>query len=788
MSHFGETARLAVCLLGISASASAQFATNVVVPQSRIVTASGSTSALRLVQISAEIDVVQRVAVTAISIDLENASSAQQEAELLLPVPDDAIVRSFDFTGKSQEPTAQLLPRGAAKATYDSLVSRARDPALLEFAGRATVRSSVFPIGPRDRCRVRLVYEHVLPADGDRVDYELPRSESLASGAPWRVEARIRSVRPIATVYSPSHSFAIERAAENVARLRLSGAASADPGSIQFSWLVAGDGVNGSFYVYPEPGTDGGYFLLLGGVPVTRDPEKERGRRREVIVVLDTSGSMAGKKIEQAKAAALQVLEGLDDGERFNVVPYDDTVSSFATVPVPKSDSMMAAARRYVEALGAKGGTNIDGALKLALSQEHDESALPILLFLTDGLPTVGEKSEVAIRDNAKAANRHGRRIFTFGVGDDVNAPLLDFLASSSRATSAYVRPEESVEKRVSEVFARLKGPILASPRIAVFDAAGEEAHARVFDVLPALLPDLYDGDELLLAGRFRGTEPLFLELSGDYLGAERSFRFRLAPDRASLAATFVPRIWASRRIGVLVDELRQQGALAVSAGAAAPASTPPHTELLDEVYRLSREFGVMTEYTAFLALEGTDLAADALNLDRLESAVRNRLQNVRSGRAAIAQSANTRNQAASQRVNRRNRLVDAAMNEIEIQGVAQIADRAFYRRGERWIDSRLPRSEDRKPPDEVVAFGSRRHDGIVLRLTAHGRQGVVALRGDVLLELDGKRVLLLGPRSSAPTPPSASAPTSSPAAAQNPLPPAPAAAPVAPAAAAAKN
>lgn len=759
MKIVGFAVRVLVGVLSTIPLASAQFATNVIVPQSRVVAANGATSAIRVVQITAEIDITQRVGVTALSIDLENLSSAQQEAELLIPVPDDAVLRSFDFTGKSQEPTTQLLPRGAAKATYDSLVSRVRDPALLEFAGRATVRSSVFPIPPRDKMRVRLVYEHLLPAEGDRIDFELPRSEIHSNSVPWRVEARIQATRPISTVYSPSHALKSERLAPNTFRLRLSNDDAQEPGSIQFSFLIEGDGVNGSFYAYPDSRSDGGYFLLLGGVPVTRDPELERTRRREVIVVLDTSGSMAGPKLEQAKAAALQVLEGLNEGESFNVIDYDDLVSAFATAPVPKSTNTMTLARDYVARLGASGGTNIDGALAHALAQDHDVETLPIVLFLTDGLPTVGVKSESLIRDNAKAANRHARRIFTFGVGEDVNAPLLDFLASSSRAVSAYVRPSESVEKRVSEVFGKLKGPILASPQITLFDVDGNAADARVSELMPANLLDLYDGDELVLAGRYRGKEPLILELRGDYFGTERAFRFRLNPDRASLTAAFVPRIWASRRIGHLIDQLRQDGAGPPSAGS---ASKPVDGELLAEIYRLSSEYGVMTEYTAFLALEGTDLRADALNLDRLDTNVRTRLQNIRSGRAAIAQSQNARSQSSQQRGNRRNRMVDATLKEVEIGGVAQIADRAFYQRGERWIDSRLPRSQDATPPDEIATFGSERHDAIFRTLLAQGRQAVIALKGDLLLEIDGKRVLLLGPRSSA-TFPTAAAPTPTP-------------------------
>ncbi len=715
---------LALTALLFTASARAQFARNVVVPQSRSIATGGGATSIAIVDVGADVDVMQRVAVTSLTIHLRNLAATVEEAEILMPIPDGATIRSFDFLGKSSEPTAKVLPVDEARRTYESLVSKIKDPAILEFAGRAMVRSSVFPVPGKGTQTVRLVYEHLLEGDGDRIDYELPRSESLAACAiPWRVEVRLRASKPIASAYSPTHSFQQIRVAENELRLRLMLDAAREPGPIDFSYLLQGDGVNGSYFLYPDRGDDG-YFLLLGGVPVKRDPKLEKSRKREVVVVLDTSGSMAGTKIEQAKAAALQVLEGLDEGERFNIIDYSDQVRSFESEPIAKTKDAVLRARGYIETMKALGGTNLHGALERALAQPHDEAMIPIVLFLTDGLPTIGVTDEATIRGDAETENKFRRRIFTFGVGDDVNAPLLDVIATRSRATSAYVRPNEAVEKRVSEVFVKLKDPILASPQIAILDTSGKPADARAVDLLPTPLPDLFDGDELVLTGRYRGKEPLVLEIRGDYLGTMRAFRFELNPAKASLECAYVPRLWASRRIGFLVDQLRQAGAV----GKDAKIDEKANSEVANEVYRLSREFGVMTEYTAFLALEGTNLDAEKLNVGEMNRRIASRLQNVRTGRGAIVQAINTRGQAAQSQQNRRNRMLDSTFKNVEIQGVAQIGDRAFYKRGDRWIDSKLPRSADPITPAETVEFDSEAHRTLVGRLLMAGRQGVIAL------------------------------------------------------------
>src|SRR5690606_3543754 len=229
-----------------------------------------------------------------------------------------------------------------------------------------------------------------------------------------------------------SHVLEVQRRAPDVVRVKVTPESiKADTGAVRISALLEtpeGEGVSASLMAYPDPEVAagdhgiGGYFMLLAGLPA--DAAKERQVKREVILVIDRSGSMRGEKIEQAREAARQVIEGLDDGEAFNIVDYSDTIEVFAANPVIKSDETMAEAREYLDALRPHGGTNIHDALLTALRQEPTEDALPMVLFLTDGLPTVGKRREVDIREGARGANMHNRRVFTFGVGVDVNAPL----------------------------------------------------------------------------------------------------------------------------------------------------------------------------------------------------------------------------------------------------------------------------------------------------------------------------------------------------------------------------
>jgi Ca-activated chloride channel family protein len=750
-------------------------------------------ASVQLTSVATTVAVTDQVASTTLVMTLTNPGNGQQEAQFLVPVPDGASVRAFGIDSLGSEPTAKIIPKDEARRIYDSIVAKARDPGLLEFAGFGVIRSSVFPVPAHGTQTVRLTYEQLLPSDGsdksDRVDFVLPRTESLeATGVSWTFSADIRSQRPISTVYSPSHEIVTERIDPKHITVKLMTSSMAQPGSFRLSYLMPrdGDDLAASVLFYPDPEINdgkGGYFLLLTGLPA-KSPDADKSLKREVTIVIDRSGSMRGPKIEQAREAALEVVEGLREGERFNIIDFSDSIASFSDKPVAKDGDSIAKARTYLKGIQPNGGTDIYDAVTEALHQEPTPGTLPVVLFLTDGLPTVGQTSESTIKEVAAKANPYNRRIFTFGVGFDVNAPLLRGLALQTRAASTFVLPEENVEVKVGGVFRKLSGPVLAMPKLA---AQGGDTRS-IREVQPGALPDLYDGDQLVVLGQYTDSAAGKLVLSGNFLGHERTFEFSFEPGKATTRNAFVPRLWASRKIASLIDQIRQSAA---DSHIADPAHDAKTKELVDEVVRLSTKWGILTEYTAFLAVEpgasGFGAAPDmirsgtresflsapaggrgggaakpevALNLDMLNSSgapatsapagdkaayvVRHRAANQRDGKVAVNQELNLAQQQAQTCVNPTNEFYDKDLTRVQINSICQVGDQTLFRRNNRWVDANLVDKEAQ--PERTVEFASAEYNSIVDDLVAKGRQGLIAQGGDCLLLYKGQRVLVKGP------------------------------------------
>jgi len=702
--------------------------------------------AVELTAVGGDIQINDQVATTVIELTLTNRSGQPQEAQIILPVPDGVAVRSLQYDGIGPEPTAEVLPREEARRIYESIVTSMRDPALVEFVGFNLIKTSAFPVPPGASQKLRLTYEQVLPIDSGRIDYFLPRSESLASsGTVWNVQVVLRSKAPISTVFSSSHEVTTQRHSPNHITVHLAGQSGAGRGSVRLSYLVESPRDNGfmaSLSAYPDGSLSpegGGYFLLLGGLPATL-PKDIKPVKREVVLVIDRSGSMRGTKMAQALAAATQVIDGLELGEAFNIIDYSDSINSFAERPVIKTSETTSQARVYIAGIQANGGTNIHDAMLEAVRQQPTEGMLPLVIFLTDGLPTVGERNEVKIREAIRTANRHERRVFTFGVGVDVNTPLLSNIASSSRGASTFVMPEEDVEVKVSQVFRRLCGPILASPRLVVLGSNGEPSTRSIRELMPAQLPDLFEGDQLVLLGQYVGGSAIRMRLEGSYLGTPRSFEFELDAARATTKNSFVPRLWANRKVATLIDEVRQAGA----EGAARPTDARMK-ELVDEIIRLSTKFGILTEYTAFLAREDSNFSAAEAPARResLQGLLRSRAAGDRDGVGAVNQEVNIQNmQTATGGVNA---YFDAEMKEVEVTTIQNIADQTFFQRGSRWVDARILDQED-EIPDRVFEFATPEYMRLAEQLASEGRQGVLALGGEVYLLVGSERVLVRAP------------------------------------------
>ncbi|MBL9177309.1 MAG: VWA domain-containing protein [Verrucomicrobiaceae bacterium] len=691
-------------------------------PNTRII-APHLQQSVQVTHVDVRIDIADQIAVTTLDIALHNPASRPQESELFVPVPQGAVLKAFAFEGGNAEATARLLPRDEARRIYDSIVARTRDPALLEFVGNAVVKSSVFPVPANGTQKVRVTYEQLLEADGARLDYVLPRSEAVEYSVPWKLTLRAKSATGIASVYSPSHEVAVKQPNNGEASLTC---VTKDPGAFRVSFLrETKDEMTASLLAYPDPKIGGGYFLVMIAPPKPKADAKPI--KREVTLVIDRSGSMAGPKLDQVKAAALQVVEGLDDGEGFNLIVYNEAVEMFAAQPVIKNAETTKQARDYISALRVSGGTNIHDSVVEALRQKPLDGMLPIVLFLTDGLPTIGQTSEKAIREAVAKGNPHQRRVFTFGVGVDVNTPLLSRIARETRASAEFVLPKEDVEVKVGRVFDRLRGPLLTKPALRVLDDPN-----RVSDLIPSPLPDVFEGEQILLSGTYRGDAPLYFQLTGASAEGERHFDFTFNLDKASTANAYVARLWASNKIAVLGEAIRDLGA---------DGATANTTELVNEIVRLSTQFGILTEYTAFLAEEGTSLAAVPVNTMRVTGNYNDRAMKMRSGPAAVAQADNFNKAVESKQLNVRNRFLDDKMNAIEITNVQQCQAGAFFNKGNRWTDSAAAKSE--RAPDRTIEIGSTEFGRLVDELAADNRQSLLALRGELLLEHRGQLVLI---------------------------------------------
>ncbi len=745
----------------------------IITPQSRRQIWRRVATPVQLDRVDIALTINDQVATTLLELNVTNPGSTAQQAELLIPIPDGATVRSLQYDGTGPEPTAKVLPRDEARRIYDSIVGSMRDPALLEFARYGVLRTSAFPIPPNSSQKVRITLEQVLPSDNGRIDWMLPRTEMLSgTSIPWTLKATVKSTDPIASVYSASHDLKAQRVGPSEFSVTGDANTFRTAGSLRLTAMKANKNPGEPVFstaLYPDaslPGGSGGYFSLMVSLP-SAAPGQQKPVKREMTVVLDRSGSMKGEKIKQVVEAAKNVLNGLSEGEMFNIIDYSDTIAAFSPAPVAKDKASLARALAYLDALEANGGTNIRDALVEAVHTTPAEGTLPLVLFMTDGLPTVGERSETAIRASVKQANAANRRLFTFGVGFDVNSPLLSALAASTRASSTFVTPDENVEVKVSQLFRRLSGPILAAPKVTIIDAAtGNPTTTMVRDMQPtaAEMPDVFDGEQLMVCAQYTGGQKFKVRIDGEYLGKPHTFEYEVDPASASVQNAYVPRMWASRRIATLVEAIRND----YTDKQIDPKSDPRAKELIDEIVALSTRFGILTEYTAFLATEPT---VALRSVDELRVHATAGLENARRDRGgadAVKQEGKLADMKGQSQTsapaspgmtggnNVQYRYVVAqggrSLEREELSNVNQVQDRTFFSRKGRWVEGANITSEN-EAPQRTVTIGTDEYASLADELLAANLGGLLALDGDVYFIWKGQRVLLqnTAPQDSTP-------------------------------------
>ncbi|GAP06825.1 uncharacterized protein containing a von Willebrand factor type A (vWA) domain [Anaerolinea thermolimosa] len=543
-----------------------------------------------------EVTIDRQIAVTRVDQVFFNPNSYPIEGTYLFPLPRDAVVSQFKLWVDGQPVEGKVLSAEEARKTYDDIVLSLRDPALLEYAGQGAVKASIFPIPAHGERRIQLEYSQVLTAENGLVRYAYPLSTEKFSTRPLEevsLRVTIRSEQPIRVLYSPSHPVDVTRTGDRQALVgwEATNVLPEDDFVLYFS-----TGEDEAFHLFsyrdPEDPQDAdGYFLLL---MAARPGSTHRIVPKDVIFVIDRSGSMEGEKFRQAQEALRYVIRKLNPEDRFHLLAFSTGVEIFREGMRTVEEAADAIA--WIDGLSAAGSTDINRALLEALSQADRERPV-YLIFLTDGLPTVGELDTQQILENVARVAPGNVRLFTFGVGYDVDTVLLDSLSGEHHGLSTYVKPGESLGEAVSAFYERIGTPVMTDLSLH-FEGVG------VYDVYPQPLPDLFAGTQILVVGRYRQGGKATVTVRGMINGEIAQLTYsdqNLVQDSTGVkdSSGEIPRLWATRKIGYLLNQIRLKGA---------------DQESIDQIVRLSIRFGIVTPYTSYLVTEPMPLGAESQN------------------------------------------------------------------------------------------------------------------------------------------------------------------------------
>ncbi|MFH1265633.1 MAG: VIT domain-containing protein, partial [Planctomycetota bacterium] len=449
---------------------------------------------------------IDQVAQVQVSQSFVNTGSRQLEVSFIFPLPYDGAVDEMTLLVDGKEHPAKLMGAEEARRLYEDIVRKNKDPALLEWIGTGLFKTSVFPVPAGAKRTVSLRYSQLLRMQEGLTDFLFPLSTAkYTSHAVEKVHVRatIESREEIKNVYSPTHSVEIKRPDDRHATIEYTSENEVPSSDFRLFYDVGAGKVSTRVLSYRPDKKEDGYFLLLTS-PKIKAPD-EKPPKKTVVFAVDRSGSMSGGKIEQARGALKFVLNNLSEGDLFNIVAYDSQVESFRPELEKFDDDTRKAALGFIEGIYAGGSTNIDGALAAALGQLQDSDRPSYVLFLTDGLPTAGVTNEMEIVDNAKQANQVRARIFSFGVGYDVNSRLLDKLVRANFGQSEYVRPDEDIEDRVSRLYRRIQSPVMTDVGLEfTLDEVKTEEGKPVNRVYPKGSFDLFAGEQLVVVGRYK--------------------------------------------------------------------------------------------------------------------------------------------------------------------------------------------------------------------------------------------------------------------------------------------
>lgn len=653
--------------------------------------------ALPVASIKIDTKIQSQVATTHVEQVFRNDSDATLEGTYFFPIPESASITEFAIWDGDRRLVGEVRSREEARRIYDDIVRRQRDPGLLEYAGKDLFQASIFPILPHSDKKLEITYTQVVKAESGTVAYRYPlgmgRQLTQVGSVAGRIEVETNDA--LRNIYSPTHVIDIKRNNDRRSVVSFETEKGKELQDLQLFYTISNADFGLTLLTHREAGRDG-YFLLMIS-PKDNWTEQEYSAK-DVVFVVDTSGSMASEgKMEKARSALLYGISILRPADRFNVISFAGEEHLMESGLIPADVQGRQRGEAFVKTLRPVGGTNINQSLLASLRQFKDDNRPRILVFMTDGLPTVDETNVPRIVENVRKAIRPGIRLFTFGVGYDVNTALLDKIASDNGGVSDYVEPKEDLEVKVSNFFTKVNYPVLT-------DLHMNFGGVQTDFMYPRNIPDVFRGSQVTLIGRYSNPatlEKIRLQLSGKAASNMRTYayenlRFPLREE----ANDYLPRLWATRRVGWLMEQIRTNG---------------EQKELRDEVVDLGTRYGIVTPYTSYLALEGRETTMNtapgvitrpagqtgggfgAVNAPKARAASVDSLNavTVTTGEEAVRQSKLSRMQMEAGVVR-----ADDAKDSVRRAG-----SKTFYLQEGVWTDSEY--RPEAKLPETVLNFGS---------------------------------------------------------------------------------
>lgn len=527
------------------------------------------------------VDIQEGTAVIRIEQAFVNNSPQIMEATYVFPVPRGAAVADFSMLVNGKQVRGEILEKSEAARIYQQIVSQLRDPGLLEHLQGELFRARVFPIQPGKEQQVTIVLNQILACDDGSCSYLYPLNDKgvLKTEEDFTLAVEIRSKTPIRGVYSPTHKVSVAQPGEHRAVVGLEEDRANLNRDFELVYTVSQDEIGLSVLSSKPSGKDG-FFLLLVSPPA----EVKGGQvPKDITFIVDTSGSMAGAKMDYAKRALTTFVEQLTDKDRFNIVRFSTDVSRLSETHVYAKPEMKRQAREFIDGLSPIGGTNIDGALITGLRfDEPANGRSRLVVFLTDGKPTVGQTDIESIVKAASEVNRQKARLFAFGVGSEINTLLLDRLTLENGGTSRYVKPGQEIETALASFYRKIASPVMTGLTLSM-------GGSGAYDLYPSRLPDLFAGDQLVVLGRYKQAGRQRISLAGVRGDDQRSVSGRPELADSTDNRGLIEKMWATRKVGYLLEQVRLHG---------------EDQELTDQIVKLAMTYGIVTPYTSYLIQE----------------------------------------------------------------------------------------------------------------------------------------------------------------------------------------